>query len=479
MAKTLSGNLDTFSLADLLQWLEINRLSGRVTIRRGEVTRAIDLKKGAIVYVSSTRPDERLGVFLAGRSLLPEEAVYELLAENFATGRNLTRIILDHGVLEREALAEAVEGLATQVLLDLFHWPGAVFEFDPSVKTEDILRVQLSLRGQVLAFHAAKSVDDSARIRLTERTDPDIHSPWEREFAPDALAATFWTILEGLSPEAATAETVRERFDVFHRFAESLRARLLLPQRPFPIYDDTALMLQHALAQDADDEHLGRIAALDPFLTADLLYLANALRLSGREALAETARDAVATVGGNAARIYLGHLSSPNAVTAPSADRLERAVRRTALATAVAASNLAEAVGLDAEVGYTLGLLEPLAAYEPLRLVLATDFEPGPFRAAVLAEFRTVHGRVLARKLSLPRQHAALFGSTGRVTGKSPASEQLVFLARKFFPNERIGRELESDDEELLERHAHLAQDPELTARVSEGVGALRELLNL
>ena len=479
MAKTLSGNLDTFSLADLLQWLEINRLSGRVTIRRGEVSRSIDLKKGSIVYVSSTRPDERLGVFLAGRSLLAEEVVYGLLAENFATGKNLTRIILDSGVLAREALAEAVEALATQVLLDLFHWPGAVFEFDPSVKTEDILRVQLSLRGQVLAFHAAKSVDDSARIRLTERTDPDLQSPWEREFAPDALAATFWTIQEGLSSEAATAESVRERFNVFNRFAEALRSRLLLPPRPFPIYDDTALMLQHALAQEADDEHLGRIAALDPFLTIDLLYLANALRLSGHAVLAETARDAVEVVGGKAVRLYVQLLSSPAAVTVPSADRLERAVRRTALATAVAASNLAEAVGLDAEVGYTLGLLEPLAAYDPLRLVLATDFEPGPFRAAVLAEFRTVHGRVLARKLNLPRPHAALFGSTGHVPSKSPAAEQLVFLARRFFPNERIGRELESDDEDLLERFAGLAQDPVLTARVAEGVAALRELLNL
>ncbi|HYN44260.1 MAG TPA: DUF4388 domain-containing protein, partial [Thermoanaerobaculia bacterium] len=44
--KTLNGTLDTFSLADLLQWLEINRLSGRVSISRGEDRRTIDLKDG-------------------------------------------------------------------------------------------------------------------------------------------------------------------------------------------------------------------------------------------------------------------------------------------------------------------------------------------------------------------------------------------------------------------------------------------------
>jgi len=98
---TLNGNLDTFSLADLLQWLEINALSGRVTVTRGDVRRTIDFKRGAIVYVSSNRPDERLGFFLANRYLLPEPVVYELLAENFMTGAYLTRLVLDKELLSR------------------------------------------------------------------------------------------------------------------------------------------------------------------------------------------------------------------------------------------------------------------------------------------------------------------------------------------------------------------------------------------
>ncbi len=478
MAKTLGGNLDTFSLADLLQWLEINRLSGRVTVARGEVRRSIDLKGGSIVYVSSTRPDERLGVFLATRSLLPENLVYELLAENFVTGRSLTRIILDRRLLSRERLAEAVESLAVQILLDLFHWSGAVFEFDPLVKTEDLLRIQLSLRGQVLAFHGAKSVDDSARVRVGDRTDPDMTAPWEREFAPDALAAAFWTILEEAAPDVSGPDAVRERFYLFNRFAEQLKKRLAEPFRPMPLFDDTALMVQHALADGAEPEHLVRIAALDPFLTLDLLYLANSLRVE-RKGLAETAREAAELIGEGALRLYLQLLCGAGTPRTPSGDKLERVVRRSALSTAVAASNLAAPLGLDSEVGYTLGLLEPLAAYEPLKLVLALDFGAGPFRAAILNEFRTVHGRVLARKLNLPRVHAALFGSTGAVTSRSSAAEQLIFLAQRLFPNERIGRELESDDPELADKFLALTGDPALAAAVAEGAAGLREILNL
>ena len=198
MARTLSGNLDTFSLADLLQWLEINALSGRVTVWRGEVVRTIDLKGGAIVFVSSSLPNERLGVFLTRRKVLTEPVVFELLAESFATGRNLTRLILERNLLPREKLAEAVEGLAMKVLLDLFHWAGATFEFDPLFKIEDLIRIHLSLRGQVLAFHGAKSVDDS-RVNVGTATGSDeTGARWEREFKPEVLAAMFWEILEGL-----------------------------------------------------------------------------------------------------------------------------------------------------------------------------------------------------------------------------------------------------------------------------------------
>jgi hypothetical protein len=476
--KTLSGNIDTFSLADLLQWLEINGLSGRVTIQRGDVRRAIDLKGGAIVFVSSSRPDERLGVFLASRSVLPEPVIYELLAENFATGKALTRLIVDRQLLSRERLAEAVESLAIQVLLDLFHWSGAVFEFDPMVRTEDILRIQLSLRGQVLAFHGVKSVDDSARIRISERTDPDIAAPWEREFSPDVLAATFWTLLERSGSEHHGADGIRERFYVFSRFAEQLKKRLSEQFRLFPIFDDTALLLQAAIEEEAGTDHLVQIAALDPFLTLDLLYLANALRIE-RKGLAATAREAAVMVGDGALRLFLRHLSSQGAVKTSSADKLERVIRRSALSTAVAASQLSEPLGLSPELGYTLGLIEPLAAYEPLKILLAADFEPGPFRANVLDEFRSLHGRVLARKLNLPRPHADVFGSLSEVTSRSPVAEQLIFFAKKLLPAERIGCEVTSEDPELADRFVTLTADSDLPALVAEGTARLKELVNL
>ncbi|HSB36050.1 MAG TPA: DUF4388 domain-containing protein, partial [Thermoanaerobaculia bacterium] len=220
MSKTLTGNLDTFSLADLLQWLEINALSGRVTLRRGDVVRTIDLKEGAIVFVSSSRPGERLGVFLARRLVLPEKQVYELLAESFATGRNLTRLIIERKLLTRERLSEAVEALAIEILLDLFRWTNASFDFDPLFKIEDLIRIHLSLRGQVLAFHGVKSLDETAKSLADSSAAHEAGALWEREFAPDVLTSSYWSLVEGLSHETPPLSAIRDAFAALNAFAE-------------------------------------------------------------------------------------------------------------------------------------------------------------------------------------------------------------------------------------------------------------------
>ncbi len=479
MAKTLSGNLDTFSLADLLQWLEMNALTGRVTIARSGVRRAIDLKHGAIVYVSSTRPAERLGVFLARREILPERTVYALLAENFATGKNLTRLILDGGLLTRERLAEVIESLAIQILLDLFHWKDATFDFDPDVKTEDILRIQLSLRGQALAIHGAKSVDDQARIELGAPTpDPVETGGWEEDFAPDALAGSFWELAERTPGDSEGGETIRRRWDLFGRFAAELRRRLAEPFRLLPVYDDTALLARTAVERDDASEALVRLAGFDPFLTADLLYLANAIRTDGSR-LIGTAAAAAQLVGLPALKRLSSHLVGPDAPRVRSTDRLERLIRRSALSTAVAASHLAGPLDLDPEDAYTLGLLEPLSGYEPLKLLLGMDFLPGPFRAGVLDAFRPLYGRTMARKLNLPARHIELFGSTGEVTSRSSEAEQLIFFSRLLAPSERIGRDFTSEDPELADRYASLAHGTELVPRVEQDVSRLKEILGI
>jgi len=476
--KTLNGTLDTFSLADLLQWLEINRLSGRVTISRGEDRRTIDLKDGAIVFVSSLRPEERLGTYLASRGLLPEPVVYEVLADSFLTGRSLTRLVLECGLLPREELAAAVEQLALQILLDLFHWKGADFVYDPSVATEDFLRIQLSLRGQVLALEGARSIDDTARTRPPARKATGEPREAEMDFSPQAVALAFFSVSEGLGLEHPSAAAWRDRFVVFGRLSGEVAATLRQPFRPFPLFADTAERCRAALAAGAEGEEVVRLAAADPFLTLDVLFLGNALRTPAK-GLLSTVHDAAAAIGPGALRRLLELLSAEEAPTISTRERLEKALRRAAVSTAVAASHVAPATGEDPGVAWTLALLEPLGSYELLKLLLAEDFEPGPFRAAALSWYRPSCGRVLARKVNLPAPFADVLGSSGLVSSQSPVAEQLVFFAKQLVAAEQVGREWTSEDPELADRYSSLAVDDVLAEKIAADAAALRDVLGL
>jgi hypothetical protein len=474
MSKTLSGNLGTFSLADLLQWLEINALSGRVTLRRGDLVRTIDLKEGAIVFVSSTRPSERLGVFLAKRLVLPEATIYELLAESFATGRNLTRLILERQLLTREKLAAAIEALAIEILLDLFRWTNAAFEFDPSNRPEDLIRIHLSLRGQVLAFHGVKSLDETTKNISDSSAAHEAGALWEREFRPEALNASYWAMIDGLPGETPAVSTLRDGYAAFAQFAEKIHGRLREPARLYPIYDDAATLLRAALSEGGDPDRLVSIAALDPFFTVDLLYLANALRPE-RVSVTASAREAAAAAGPDAVRRLAGLLADPGSPKVRAGDRMEALVRRSALATAVAASHVSASQEFTAEAAYTLGMIETLGSYDLVKLLLGVPFPPGPMRVLALGRFRSVFGRVLARKLNLPSDHEDVLGSTGRVALGSTPAEQLIFIAKQMIPTDQIGPEWMSDDPALAERFAALSLDPALPQVIARDAERLRE----
>jgi HD-like signal output (HDOD) protein len=477
VSKSIRGDLDAFSLPDLLQWLEVSRQSGRVTLIRGTIRRSIDLQGGKIVFASSTRPEERLGAYLVRNRILTPGAAYASLAENLLTGRNLTRIILESGLATRDCLARAVEGLAVEILLDSFRWKGATFEFDSEVPTEDILQIHISLRGQTLAMQGAKAVDELPGTASGTAEAATTPSAWNRAFSPEAATDTFWKVLDRASPLDAAPGALRGLFSDFQRFVSELCRRLSGPLRFAPIYDDTAVLLRRALAGDSSDDQLIQISALDPFLTLNLVSFANALRIQPEPI--PTPGSAAAVVGPEAFRLFLDLSSRRDAPKTASANPLERVIRASSISTAVAASRVARRLKSDQETAYTGGLLAPLAAYEPLQALLAVGFEPGQFRAGVLHEYRSLCGTLLAMRWGLPEEHAALLGSSGNVTAASLELVKLVYYASQLVSPEGIGCELSSEDPELVELSASLASDHGLLAEIRHDTEGLFEIIGL
>lgn len=451
MTDHFRGRLEVFGLADLLQWMELNRRSGRLTITRGHDRRTLDWKDGEIVYVSGSLPRHRLGVHLLRSGALPAATLYELLARNMTTQENLTRLILEHGHDTLDGLSLRVEELARKLLYEIFEWREAGFDYDPTYRVTPILRIGLTLRGQAVAFQGVKQLDDTHRQSRKERRETwEAADAWVLPFMPEGVDEHFWESLErmgvSLDPPEGRAHSVR-----FREFARRLHERLLRNYLMRPVHADTATLLHELLKKKPplDLSALVPIAALDQYLTLDLLILANSLSVD-RENSVGTVPEALERIGPRAAAVLIDRLSSTDFPTLPAKDPAPRAVRRASLAAAVAAGRFAERYGITRERGYTVGLLHCIGYADLFEIVREMNLPAGPFRGALLETYRPAVGRSRAEIWGLPRDFEAVLSDDG--TDPS-ASAAVVRIARGAVTGCAIGSlpvehtdELESDE---------------------------------
>jgi len=448
MTDHFRGRLEVFGLADLLQWMELNRRSGRLTVTRGHDRRTLDWKEGEIVYVSGSLPRHRLGVHLLRSGALPAATLYELLARNMTTQENLTRLILEMNHDTLDGLSLRVEELARKLLFEIFEWREANFEYDPTYRVQPILRIGLTLRGQALAFQGVKQLDDTHRLSRKERRETwEAADAWVLPFLPDGIEEHFWEATERMG-STIDAYEARGHAARFREFARRLRERLIRNYLMRPVHHDTAGLLLELLKRKGplDLSAVVPIAALDQYLTLDLLILANSLSVD-RENSVGTVPDALERIGSRAATVLIDRLSSPDFPALPKNDPAARAVRRASLAAAVAAGRYAERYGVSRERGHTLGLLHCIGYADLFEIVREMNLPAGPFRGSILETYRPAVGRSRAEIWGLPRDFEAVLSDDG--TDPS-ASAAVVRKARSAVPACAIGS-LPVDDEDNLE----------------------------
>lgn len=426
------GRLEVFGFADLLQWMELNRRSGRLTLTQGKDRRIVDWRDGQIIYVSGSLPRHRLGVHLLRSGALPAATLYELLARNFTTQENLSRLILDAGSDSLDGLSLRVEELARRLLFEMFAWKKATFEYAPAFRVQPILRIGLSLRGQAVAFQGAKELDDTRRKGQRHKSE-EIEPPWTLTAAE--TEQRFWELVERVAEPLPSGEA-RELFHAFTHLTERIRDRMGSNVAMHPVHEDTAELLIELLRKTPMDlDGLVPIAALDPYLTLDLLILANALSMD-RDNAVGTVPDAIHRLGSRALTVLVDRLSAPDFPRIPETDGASLALRRASVAAAIAAGKYAERYGMERERGYTLGLLHTVAYAELFDVVRAMDFPAGSFRAAALEIYRPLVGAWRAESWGLPLD----FQSTLADEGTEPtAAAVLVRVARAALPECAVG----------------------------------------
>ena len=189
----IQGNLDRLHLGDLLQWLQLGRLSGRLTLINHSSKRHLDFLDGQIVYASSTVPSERLGSWLAHEGLLPVSELRHLLAVSLLRRTLFTGLLLDKGGFSPDHLRTSLTRLAETITCRVMAANDVRFVLDPDYPVRQLLGLTLHVEPNSLVLEAARRTDENGRELTPDEAFPT-------DFGGEAFDTFFWELIrEGIS----------------------------------------------------------------------------------------------------------------------------------------------------------------------------------------------------------------------------------------------------------------------------------------
>ena len=158
---TRSGELAMRPLPAVLLDLHEDFATGKLILKRGRVSKTVDLVNGNPVSTASTPRDETLGFFLVNTGVITEEQ-HRLAVERAAqVGGKLGEALVAQRVLSVEQLIDQLGKQARHKLIQALRWPQGAWRFDDS---EAIEGMQLRMVEVVLTGLNETAVEDLDRL---------------------------------------------------------------------------------------------------------------------------------------------------------------------------------------------------------------------------------------------------------------------------------------------------------------------------
>ena len=161
---SISGNLKTMELAELLQWVAQGQKTGTLIIDSGSVNKKVFFEGGAIVASGSTDPSEQLGHFLVSHGYITELELTKAIDMQEETGMLLGKILVTIGGISEEELRNLLMLKTEESIYDMFSWQEAEFRFvDGDTLSRGMIPLALDVTG--ITLQGMNRVDEWNRIR--------------------------------------------------------------------------------------------------------------------------------------------------------------------------------------------------------------------------------------------------------------------------------------------------------------------------
>jgi hypothetical protein len=147
MSFQLSGNTGTVPLPVILQILQQAKVSGMLTVRRGDVEKCVHFKDGEIIFATSADVQDRLGEVLVKAGSLRRENLTKALSLYQSGGKlkKIGAILVENKFVSPKDLFTGLKMQVKEIIYSLFLWEDAAYRFEERI-APDVIELHLDLQ---------------------------------------------------------------------------------------------------------------------------------------------------------------------------------------------------------------------------------------------------------------------------------------------------------------------------------------------
>lgn len=161
----LQGNIEKFSLPEILQLIASSRKSGTLGVQKDDSIIMVYFDKGDIVYGYGPRQTFHLGQLLREKNIISEtqlEQAINIQAKN-ENSRRLGEILISRKFIDRADLEKVVITQIEELLYSLLTWKSGSFKFyEDQFPTEEEITVKISVENVIL--EGLRRIDEANMI---------------------------------------------------------------------------------------------------------------------------------------------------------------------------------------------------------------------------------------------------------------------------------------------------------------------------
>lgn len=156
------GTLETFSIADILQLIGLQRKTGILTLKSKNEVVTVSFYNGMIISADSVpkKLEDKLGKVLVKTGIITAEQLEEVLSIQKKTLQKLGYILIKQGYLTQEQLKEALQVQISQMIYRLFRWTSGEYSFDPHAKVEYDPENMVPLSAESILMEGIQMIDE-------------------------------------------------------------------------------------------------------------------------------------------------------------------------------------------------------------------------------------------------------------------------------------------------------------------------------